>query len=331
MIMKKQELGKSGLLVSAMGLGCMGISHGYGTRDDQESLATLNRAIELGINFLDTADMYGAGHNEELVGRAIAGHRREIILATKCGFRWDNTDKVIGLDGSPPYIRKACEASLRRLKIDVIDLYYLHRVDPNIPVEESIGAMSRLVAEGKVRFLGLSEATTTELRRAQKTHPVAALQSQYSLWAREIEAEILPVCRELGVGFVSYGPLGSGFLTGQIKSPDDFAENDLRRRVPRFQGENFVKNLELVTVIKRIAEKKNCTPAQMALAWVLAQGGDMTPIPGTKRREYLEENVGALNIELSETELKEIDKVFPPDAAAGSLRTKKMAKMMGRK
>jgi len=329
--MKKRRLGQSELEVSAMGFGCMGISHGYGVRDDSESAATLERAFELGIDFFDTADMYGAGHNEEIVGRFIAGRREEIVLATKCGFVWDENDKVTGLDGTPRHIREACEASLRRLKTEVIDLYYLHRIDPRVSIEESIGAMSELVEQGKVRFLGLSEVSAEQLRRAHQIHPIAALQSEYSLWARETEAEILPTCRELGIGFVPYGPLGSGFLTGQIKSPEEFPENDLRRRIPRFQGENFSKNLELVTLIKQLAAEKDCSPAQFALAWMLAQGADIAPIPGTKRRKYLEENIGALNVTLGADDLREIDKKFPPDAAAGSLRSEKMMQMMGLK
>lgn len=329
--MKKRQLGQSGLSVSSMGLGCMSISHGYGVRDDSESLATLNRAFELGVNFFDTADMYGAGHNEEIIGQAIAGRRNEVILASKCGFVWDVNDKATGLDGSPQHVYEACEASLRRLNVETIDLYYLHRVDPRVPVEESVGAMSRLVSQGKVRFLGLSETTVEELRRAHAVHPIAALQSEYSLWARETETEILPACRELGIGFVSYSPLGSGFLTGQIKDTQDFPEDDLRRRIPRFQEENFAKNLELIAIIRRIAAKKVCTPAQLALAWVLAQGNDVIPIPGTKRRKYLEENIKALDVTLDRDDLNEIDKAFPPDAAVGSLRTEKMTQMMGRK
>ncbi len=329
--MEKRRLGQSELEVSAMGFGCMGISHGYGVRDDSESAATLERAFESGIDFFDTADMYGAGHNEEIVGRFIAGRREKIALATKFGFVWGESGIVTGLDGTPRHIRDACEASLRRLKTEIIDLYYLHRVDPQVSIEESIGAMSELVKEGKVRFLGLSEVSAEQLRRAHEIHPIAALQSEYSLWARDAEAEILPACRELGIGFVAYGPLGSGFLTGQIKSPDDFPEGDLRRRIPRFQPENFVKNLELVEIVRRIAAEKSCTPAQLALAWVLAQGEDVIPIPGTKRRKYLEENLRALEVTLDREDLNDIDRVFPPDAAVGSLRSEKMTRMMGRK
>jgi len=329
--MKKKLLGQRNLQVSAIGFGCMGISHGYGARNDTESLAALQCGFELGINFFDTADMYGAGHNEEMLARALTGTRRkEVIIATKCGFVWDENGMVTGLNGRPEYIQKACEASLRRLNIETIDLYYLHRIDPQITVEESIGAMSRLVEQGKVRFLGLSEVTADELRRACRVHQVTALQSEYSLWARDVEQEMLPACRELGIGFVSYGPLGSGFLTGKLKSLTDFPEGDLRRRVPRFQAENFTRNLELVTVVQRLADEKNCTPAQLVIAWVAAQGGDVVPIPGTKHRKYLEENLGALNVTLNAGELKEIDRVFPPDAAAGSRRTEKMKQMTGR-
>ena len=327
--MKKRRLGNSELEVSVMGLGCMGISHGYGVRNDAESAATLQRAFELGVNFYDTADMYGAGHNEEIVGRFINGRREKIVLATKCGFIWDETGKSTGLNGTPQHIQKACEASLQRLKTDVIDLYYLHRVDPRVPIEESIGAMRDLVKQGKVRFLGLSEVSAEQLRRAHSIHPIAALQSEYSLWARDVETEILPVCREVSIGFVPYSPLGSGFLTGKLKSPQEFPEGDLRRRIPRFQDENFSKNLKLVALIEKLAAEKNCTPAQFALAWVLAQGTDIVPIPGTKRRKYLEENIKAIDVMLSAEDLREIAEQFPPDAAKGSLRSEKMARMTG--
>jgi aryl-alcohol dehydrogenase-like predicted oxidoreductase len=328
--MKKKKLGHSDLQISAIGFGCMGISHGYGTRDDAESMAALRAAFEGGVNFFDTADMYGAGHNEEIFGRVIAGRRAELVIATKCGFVWDENGVVTGLNGRPEYIRKACEASLRRLRIETIDLYYLHRIDPQIPVEESIGEMSRLVAEGKVRFLGLSEAGPEELRRAFEVHPVAALQSEYSLWARAVEKEIIPLCRELNLGFIAYGPLGSGFLTGRIKSPADFPEGDLRRRIPRFEAENFEKNLALVRAIEKLAAGKNCSPAQLAIAWVLAQGEDLTPIPGTKRRKYLRENLGALEVALDPDELKTLDRIFSPEAAVGALQTDKMKRMTGK-
>lgn len=327
--MEKRSIGQSELLVSAMGLGCMGISHGYGRRDDAESLATVRCALELGVNFLDTADMYGAGHNEKIVGRVVKEWRDDIVIATKCGFLWDENGVSTKLGGRPEHIFNACEASLRRLGVEAIDLYYLHRIDPQVPVEESVGAMSELVTQGKVRFLGLSEVSAEQLRRAHAIHPITALQSEYSLWARDVESKILPACRELKIGFVPYSPLGSGFLTGQIKSPQDFPENDLRRRIPRFQGENFVKNLDLVEIIKRLAAEKDCTPAQLALAWMLAQGEDVIPIPGTKQRKYLQENVGALKVSLDEDDLQAINAVFPPDAAVGSLRTEKMKRITG--
>ncbi len=325
--MQKRQLG-SGLTVSSIGLGCMGISQAYGRRDDAESLATIHRAIELGSNFLDTADVYGTGHNEEFVGQAIAGRRDEVVLATKCGFIWDEEGNTIGLDGSPQHIYEACEASLRRLGVEVIDLYYLHRVDPRVPVEESVGAMSELVRQGKVRHLGLSEVSAQTLRRAHAVHAITALQSEYSLWTREVEGDALTVCRELGIGFVPFSPLGRGFLTGQITSPDDFPEDDMRRRLPRFQGDNFQKNIELVGHVKQLAAEKGCTPAQFALAWVLAQGEDVAPIPGTKRRKYLEENVGALEVTLNLDDLRRTDEILPPDAATGARYTEAMMRMV---
>lgn len=326
--MQKRQLGQSGLTVSAIGLGCMGISQAYGTPDDSESQATIERALEIGINFLDTADVYGTGHNEEFVGRAISERRHDVVLATKCGFVWDESGKTTGLDGSARHIFEACEASLRRLGIEMIDLYYLHRVDPRVPVEESVGAMSQLVSQGKVRFLGLSEVSAQTLRRAHKVHPITAVQSEYSLWTRNPEAEVLPACRELGVGFVPFSPLGRGFLTGQITSPADFPEDDMRRRLPRFQGENFQKNIELVRRIEQLAAEKGCTPAQFALAWVLAKGDDIVPIPGTKRRKYLEENVGSLDVRLDIDDVQKIEAIMPPDAAVGARYTEAMMKIV---
>jgi aryl-alcohol dehydrogenase-like predicted oxidoreductase len=313
--MQSRKLGRSGLTVSALGLGCMGMSEFYGPRDDNESVATIHRALDLGINFLDTADVYGPFTNEELVGRAIRGRRDKIVLATKFGIVRDPNGR--GMNGKPEYVRQACEASLRRLGVDTIDLYYQHRVDPNTPIEETVGAMAQLIKEGKVRFLGLSEAGARTLRRAVKIHPISALQTEYSLWTRDPEDEILPTCRELGIGFVAYSPLGRGFLTGQFKRFDDLPADDYRRSSPRFQGENFNRNLDLVRRVEEIAREKNCKPSQLALAWVLAQGEDIVPIPGTKRRKYLEENVGALDVHLSGDDLRRIDQVFPLAAAAG--------------
>ena len=315
--MQHRTLGTNGPSVSALGLGCMGMSDFYAGRDDAESVATLHRYLDLGGNFLDTADMYGPYTNEELVGRALRGRREQVVLATKFGIVRTADPHSRGINGRPDCVRSACEGSLKRLQTDHIDLYYQHRVDPRTPIEETVGAMAQLVKEGKVRHIGLSEAAPATLRRAHAVHPVAALQTEYSLWTRDPEDGVLPSCRELGVGFVAYSPLGRGFLTGQIKRFEDLAPDDYRRQSPRFQGENFQKNLDLVARIGQLAAEKNCTPTQLAIAWVLAQGEDLVPIPGTKKRAYLEENLNSLDVRLSAEDLRRIDEVAPKGAAAG--------------
>lgn len=313
----RRRLGTNGPEVSAIGLGCMGMSEFYGAGDEAESIATIHHAIDRGVDFLDTADMYGVGRNEELVGRAIADRRDRVFLATKFGNVRGDDGSFRGVCGRPDYVRSACDASLRRLGVDVIDLYYQHRVDPEVPIEETVGAMAELVREGKVRFLGLSEAAPDTVRRAHAVHPIAALQTEYSLWSRDAEEAILPTVRELGISYVAYSPLGRGFLTGQFRSPADFPEDDYRRFHPRFTGDNFRKNLDLVKEIEAMAAEKGCTAAQLALAWVLAQGDDIVPIPGTKRRRWLDDNIAALDVKLTPDDLARIDRAFPPGAAAG--------------
>jgi aryl-alcohol dehydrogenase-like predicted oxidoreductase len=329
--MQRRRLGRNGPEVSALGLGCMGMSEFYGPRDDAESIATIHHALDQGLDFLDTADAYGPYLNEELVGRAIAGRRDEVVLATKFGFVRDPADPAKRqVDGSPKHVREACEGSLKRLGVETIDLYYLHRVDARVPIEETVGAMSDLVKAGKVRFLGLSEVSGDTLERASRVHPIAALQSEYSLWTRDPEDGVLDACRRLGIGFVAYSPLGRGFLTGAIRTPDDFAADDYRRTNPRFQDENFAKNLALVDTVSALAEDRNCTPAQLALAWVLAQGDEIVPIPGTKRRKYLDENVGALAVQLTADELSRIEKTFPRAGVRGERYTPAMMALTGR-
>ena len=329
--MDQRNLGGEGLVVSELGLGCMGMSEFYGAGDEEESTATIHRAIELGITFLDTADMYGPFTNERLVGKAIAGRRDEVVLATKFGNVRGEDGSFRGVSGTPDYVREACDASLSRLGVDHIDLYYQHRVDPETPIEETVGAMKELVEAGKVRYLGLSEAGTKTIRKAHAVHPISALQSEYSLFTRDVEDEILPTVRELGIGFVPYSPLGRGFLTGRWKSIEDMPENDTRSaRFPRFAEENFKKNLELADRVREVAEGKGITPGQLALAWLLAQGDDIVPIPGTKRREYLEENAGAAGVTISEDDLASIEKAMPRGSAAGERYREEQMRAVGR-
>ncbi|WP_310417511.1 aldo/keto reductase [Chamaesiphon sp. OTE_8_metabat_110] len=324
-----ERLRQRGLVVSALGLGCMGMSGVYGAADEEMAIDTIHQAIDLGVTFLDTADAYGKGHNETLIGKAIRDRRDKVVIATKFGLSDVSTGGyTIPVNGRPEYVRSACEASLRRLGVETIDLYYQHRVDPHTPIEDTVGTMAELVTEGKVRFLGLSEASAATIRRAHAVHPIAALQSEYSLWSRDVEAEILPTCRELEIGFVPWSPLGRGFLTGQIRTFDDLEPNDWRRTSPRFQGENFGRNLDLVAQVQQMAHDKNCTPAQLAIAWLLQQGEDIVPIPGTKRVSYLLDNLGALEIELTDRELDRIDAILPQGAASGDRYPAAMMQMV---
>jgi aryl-alcohol dehydrogenase-like predicted oxidoreductase len=329
-VTRRQRLGRNGPEISAIGLGCMGMSEFYGPGDEVESIATIQRALDLGVDFLDTADMYGPYTNEELVGRAIRGRRAQVVLATKFGIVRAEDRTVRTINGRPEYVRAACEGSLRRLGVETIDVYYQHRVDPATPIEETVGAMAELVRQGKVRWLGLSEAGPETLRRASAVHPITALQTEYSLWSRDPEDAILETCRALGIGFVAYSPLGRGFLTGQLRRFEDLAADDYRRMSPRFQGENFQKNLDLVRRVEELAREKGCSPAQLALAWVLAQGEDVVAIPGTKRRKYLEENLGAVDVRLDAGDLARIDAVLPRDAASGGRYPEAMMRVVAR-